>query len=71
MDLPRGIRSGLRDACEILTEVEGVAFTQFDASDVVRHKIVTRIVDAYDVAEKRRKAAARYEKEESGTPTRS
>ncbi len=70
VDLPRGIRSGLRDACEILTEVDGVAFTQFDASDVVRHKIVTRIVDAYAAAEKRRKAAARYEKQESGTSSK-
>ena len=61
VDLPRGIRSGLRDACDILTEVEGVAFVEFNSSDVVRHKIVTRIVNAYAQAEKRRRAGARYE----------
>ena len=65
VDLPRGIRSGLRDAWEILTEVEGVAFVKFNASDVVRHKIVTRIVNAYDAAEKKRRASARYEHAEA------
>ena len=43
VDLPRGIRSGLRDAWDTLTDVEGIAFVEFDASDVVRHQIVTRI----------------------------
>jgi len=61
VDLPRGIRSGLRDACDILTDIEGVAFVEFNSSDVVRHKIVTRIVNAYAAAEKRRRAGARYE----------
>ena len=61
VDLPRGIRSGLRDACDILSDVEGVAFVEFNASDVIRHKIVTRIVNAYDAAEKRRRTGARYE----------
>lgn len=65
VDLPRGTRSGLRDASEILTDVEGVAFVKFNASDVVRHKIVTHIVNAYDAAEKRRRAAARYEHEDN------
>jgi phosphate starvation-inducible PhoH-like protein len=61
VDLPRGTRSGLRDAKEILDGVEGVHFTEFTAADVVRHKIVTRIVQAYDKAEATRKAAAPYE----------
>ena len=61
VDLPRGTRSGLRDAKEILDGVEGVHFTEFSAADVVRHKIVTRIVEAYDKAEATRKAAAPYE----------
>ncbi|MCW8914275.1 MAG: PhoH family protein [Magnetovibrio sp.] len=65
VDLPRGTRSGLRDARDILQDVEGLAFVEFGAADVVRHKIVTRIVNAYDAAEKKRKAAARYEKNES------
>jgi phosphate starvation-inducible PhoH-like protein len=61
VDLPRGTRSGLRDAREILDGVDGVHFTEFTAADVIRHKIVTRIVEAYDKAENRRKASAPYE----------
>lgn len=47
-DLPRNIPSGLRDAIEVLKEVEGVSFTFFDAADVVRHPLVQRIVRAYE-----------------------
>ncbi|MBF0248753.1 MAG: PhoH family protein [Alphaproteobacteria bacterium] len=61
VDLPRGTRSGLRDAWEILEGVKGMAFIEFSSKDVIRHKIVTRIVNAYDAAEKRRRASARYE----------
>ncbi|MFC1673917.1 PhoH family protein, partial [Pseudomonadota bacterium] len=50
----RGIRSGLRDARDILSGVEGVQFMEFGARDVIRHKIVTRIVEAYDKVEARR-----------------
>jgi len=48
VDLPRGTASGLRDAVEVLRGVEGVSFTFFNASDVVRHPLVQRIVQAYD-----------------------
>lgn len=61
VDLPRGTRSGLRDAHDILHGVKGVGFLEFSARDVVRHKIVTRIVKAYDKAEAKRKASAPYE----------
>jgi phosphate starvation-inducible protein PhoH and related proteins len=47
-DLPAGKLSGLRNALDILPGVTGVAFTQFDASDVVRHPLVQRIVRAYE-----------------------
>jgi len=47
VDLPRGTKSGLREAMEVLRDVEGIAFTWFDAKDVVRHPLVTRIVRAY------------------------
>jgi phosphate starvation-inducible PhoH-like protein len=47
-DLPQGKRSGLVVAREILRDIEGVAFAEFDATDVVRHPIVQRIVEAYD-----------------------
>jgi phosphate starvation-inducible PhoH-like protein len=48
IDLPRHIKSGLRDAIEVLHEVEGISFTFFTAKDVVRHPLVQRIVRAYE-----------------------
>ena len=48
IDLPRGTRSGLLHALEILRDVEGISFTRFTSRDVVRHPLVQRIVDAYD-----------------------
>jgi len=50
IDLPKGQASGLVQALEILRAVRGIAFTRFDSSDVVRHPLVARIVDAYDRA---------------------
>src|SRR5579872_2369034 len=47
-DLPAGKLSGLRHVIGILRGVEGVAFTFFDAQDVVRHPLVQRIVKAYE-----------------------
>ena len=49
VDLPRGQPSGLRQAVEILRSVEGISFSFFSARDVVRHALVQRIVNAYDV----------------------
>lgn len=48
IDLPRGQKSGLRQAIEVLSRVEGISFTFFNARDVVRHPLVQRIVGAYD-----------------------
>ena len=48
VDLAKGQRSGLVMAREILREVEGIAFVDFDDKDVVRHELVARIVRAYD-----------------------
>ena len=48
IDLPKHVKSGLRDAVEVLHEVEGVSFTFFEARDVVRHPLVARIVNAYE-----------------------
>ena len=56
-DLPRHVRSGLRDAIEVLREVEGVSFTFFESRDVVRHPLVARIVNAYEHREAADKAA--------------
>jgi phosphate starvation-inducible protein PhoH and related proteins len=47
VDLPKGSRSGLIVVEEILTNIPGVAFNHLDARDVVRHKIVQDIVEAY------------------------
>lgn len=52
VDLPRGQKSGLRDAMEILDGVESIGIIRLDGKDIVRHKLVTRIVEAYDKAEK-------------------
>lgn len=48
VDLPRGQKSGLRHVIEVLKDVEDVSFTFFQASDVVRHPVVQRIVQAYE-----------------------
>ena len=48
VDLPRGVRSGLSEALEILDGVKGIGFIHMDKKDIVRHKLVSRIVDAYD-----------------------
>ena len=48
IDLPKHVKSGLKDAIEVLRGVEGVSFTFFEARDVVRHPLVARIVSAYD-----------------------
>jgi phosphate starvation-inducible PhoH-like protein len=61
VDLPRGTRSGLRQALEILEGVEGIAFVHFSTADVVRHPLVTRIVRAYERAEDRMQVGAEYE----------
>jgi phosphate starvation-inducible protein PhoH/intein/homing endonuclease len=52
IDLEKGQRSGLVLAREILRDVEGIAFVDFDERDVVRHELVARIVRAYDRFEK-------------------
>jgi phosphate starvation-inducible protein PhoH and related proteins len=48
IDLPAGKRSGLLNAIDVLNGVEGIAFVNFNEKDVVRHRLVQRIVKAYD-----------------------
>ncbi|MBI1395597.1 MAG: AAA family ATPase [Betaproteobacteria bacterium] len=48
IDLPRGHKSGLVEASEVLAQVRGIAFVRFTARDVVRHPLVQRIVNAYE-----------------------
>jgi phosphate starvation-inducible PhoH-like protein len=48
VDLPSGVRSGLRDALDTVEGVPGIGVCRFDKRDVVRHPLVARIVDAYE-----------------------
>jgi len=48
IDLPKGVPSGLTEAVSILKEIKEIGFTQFTARDVVRHKLVEKIITAYD-----------------------
>jgi phosphate starvation-inducible PhoH-like protein len=54
-DLPGGQRSGVADAVDTLRHVDGVRFVHLSAQDVVRHDLVTRIVEAYDARDKKTK----------------
>lgn len=47
-DLPVGIKSGLRDATEILGNIDEIKFVEFENKDVIRHPLVSKIVHAYD-----------------------
>lgn len=51
IDLPRHITSGLKDAVEVLKDVEGIEIINLTEKDVVRHELVTRIIKAYAKAE--------------------
>ncbi|SFK32104.1 PhoH family protein [Lysobacter sp. cf310] len=48
IDLPKHMKSGLKDALDVLRNVNGISFTFFEARDVVRHPLVSRIVTAYE-----------------------
>ncbi len=64
IDLPRGVQSGLRHVLDVLDGVDGIGLTRFANSDVVRHPMVQKVVDAYDkfeTAEKKRKEAKHAE----------
>ncbi len=61
IDLPRGQKSGLRHVIEVLRDVSDISFTFFQSKDVVRHRLVARILDAYEsheqvIAEKKGKS---------------
>ena len=54
IDLPKGTASGLKHAIEVLDGIEDIGFTHFLSSDIVRHQLVQRIVDAYDAFENKK-----------------
>ena len=64
IDLPREQRSGLKEALKILDGVEGIGVVKLGQKDIVRHKLVTRIVNAYDKYDKERSEAREAQKAE-------
>ena len=62
IDLPKNVKSGMIDAIEVFDGVEGIEIVKLTAKDVVRHELVTRIIQAYEKAES---ARAKVAKEES------
>lgn len=63
IDLPLSQKSGLIEAQRILEGIEGIAFIEMNKKDIIRHKLVTRIVEAYNRDDERRKNL----REEKGT----
>jgi phosphate starvation-inducible PhoH-like protein len=55
IDLPPSQPSGLKHALRVLNGVEGIGYVEFNKTDIVRHKLVQRIVDAYEKEDKREK----------------
>lgn len=58
IDLPRNQRSGLLEALNILRDVDGISILKLDEKDVIRHRIVKRVIKAYDEQEKREKESS-------------
>ncbi len=55
IDLPRNQQSGLTEAYHVLKNIKGIAFIHLDSSDVVRHRLVKEIIQAYEKEDERRK----------------
>ena len=70
IDLPKGVRSGLREACQILKGIKGISFIEMNEKDIVRNKLVTRIVNAYNKYEAEIERGKKYiEAENNKTDT--
>jgi len=69
VDLPYGIRSGLRDALDTLEGLQGISVVRFEQRDVVRHPLVARIVGAYDAREAAQRDAAQWDATHRGDAT--
>ncbi|WP_201505616.1 PhoH family protein [Psychrobacter aestuarii] len=64
VDLPRGHKSGLAQALDILSGIEEIHITKFDSKDVVRHQLVQKIVEAYDVFDEEQEILKERRKQE-------
>lgn len=51
VDLPKHVKSGLLHARELLNNIKGIAMIDFDQKDIIRHKLVRKIVNAYEINE--------------------
>jgi phosphate starvation-inducible protein PhoH and related proteins len=70
IDLQGNRQSGLKHSIKFLPTVKGISFTHFNSKDVVRHVLVQRIVDAYDVYEKSEKDHEKSKSNSSGSASR-
>jgi phosphate starvation-inducible PhoH-like protein len=66
IDLPRSVRSGLAEAIHVLGSVKGISLICMNEKDIVRHKLVTRIVNAYDTYEAKMQEERKRQKAEEG-----
>lgn len=64
IDLPKNVKSGMVDAIEVLDGVEGIEIVKLSAKDVVRHELVTKIIQAYEKAESAREKVAKAESDD-------
>lgn len=58
IDLPNNVTSGMADAIDVLKDVEGIEIVRLTSKDVVRHELVTKIIQAYEKAESAKKVDA-------------
>lgn len=63
VDLPRGTKSGLAQALQILSHIDEIHITRFDSKDVVRHQLVQKIVQAYDKFDEEQEAIKEAKKQ--------
>ena len=61
IDLPHEQKSGLKEALQLLSGIEGISVVEFNKKDIVRHKLVTRIVNAYEAYDKARQVEKELE----------
>ena len=67
IDLPKGERSGLIQAAQILEGIEGISFSHFNSKDVVRHRLVQKIVEAYDEHDRKNVTSLPHQDSRGGT----
>lgn len=71
IDLPRSVASGLVQALRVLRNVPGIGRVEFGKKDIVRHALVQRIVEAYDLFDKEQQAAQEAAKSNEDSPKNS